>query len=166
MDIYPLTIQFSRMSEADVPEVHQLETRCFSVPWDIASYYGEACNPAAHYMLARLAGQAIGFGGMWAVADEAHIVTLAVSPEFRRHGVGRRLLHALLNIARELKVASVTLEVRMSNTAARSLYSQEGFTLVGHRRRYYPDNGEDAAVMELLLDSCESDHSAAMCDPH
>lgn len=144
-------ITIERMAWNDVPEVHQLEVSCFTDPWDINSYYGEASNPTAHYFVARNSGKVMGFCGMWVVADEAHIVTMAVNADYRRRGLGRRLLQFLLDHALQLQVAIITLEVRVGNIAARQLYQQAGFSIVGTRRNYYPDNNEDALVMEITV---------------
>lgn len=144
-------VSYSPMQREDVSAVHALETICFSAPWDINDYYAELDNPTAYYQVARYNERIIGFGGMWAVMGEAHIVTLAVQPDFRRHGVGKQLLLALLEEARQQHVAIVTLEVRVTNTAAQNLYIAQGFRTISHRRKYYPDNLEDAAVMAMTL---------------
>lgn len=144
-------IDIEGMTLGDVPQVHTLEVLCFPTPWDKSAYYREAQNPTACYLVARRHDRVIGFGGMWVIGDEGHIVTLAVHPDFRRHGVGRRLMEALLAEARQRRVERVTLEVRVHNTAAQHLYHDLGFVIIGYRRDYYPDNGEDAAVMALEL---------------
>ncbi len=89
----------------------------------------------------------IGFAGLWAIADEAHITSIAVWEKHRRQGVGELLLIALIELATKLKSHTVTLEVRVSNTVAQNLYSKYGFTRVGTRRGYYTDNREDALLM-------------------
>jgi ribosomal-protein-alanine N-acetyltransferase len=81
------------------------------------------------------------------MVDEAHITTFAVHPNWRRQGVGRRLIHALLVAATELGAARMTLEVRVSNLAAQSLYRGHGFQIAGRRERYYTDDSEDAYIM-------------------
>jgi len=144
-----LSIHLARMTVGDVPRVHVLETQCFTLPWDLSSYYHEAVNPANCYLVAWLGTQIIGFGGMWVVEQEAHVVTLAVQPEYRRHGVGRLLMTALLEEAQRRGVIYFTLEVRASNTPAQTLYTSLGFRTIAYRRHYYPDNDEDAAVMAL-----------------
>lgn len=145
-------LRIEPMTARDIPAVHTLETVCFSMPWEVDAYYGELANPSAIYLVAHLGDEIVGSGGMWVVADEAHVVTLATAPEHRRHGIGRQLLAALLQLAREHGVTTVTLEVRVSNTPAKALYAAFGFTTMAFRRQYYPDNGEDAAVMVLHLD--------------
>jgi len=81
------------------------------------------------------------------MVDEAHITTFAVHPDWRRQGVGRRLIQALLVAATELGAARITLEVRVSNLAAQALYRTHGFQIAGRRERYYTDDGEDAYIM-------------------
>jgi ribosomal-protein-alanine N-acetyltransferase len=139
------------MARADIPEIHLLEVISFSLPWEIEAYYGELANPSAFYLAAHAGERIIGFGGMWAVADQAHIVTLAVHPDYRRHGLGRRMLMGLLDEARRRTVTEITLEVRAGNAPAQALYQSAGFRTVAIRRHYYPDNGEDALVMELRV---------------
>lgn len=89
----------------------------------------------------------LGMVGLWCVMGEGHIVTIAVRPERRRQGIGEVLLVAALEAALEAGQDEVTLEYRISNQAARSLYEKYGFAQVGVRTRYYSDNQEDAVLM-------------------
>jgi ribosomal-protein-alanine N-acetyltransferase len=89
----------------------------------------------------------LGYGGFWLMAGEAHISTIAVRPEWRRRGIGELLLVAMLDWAVELGGDLATLEVRVSNVAAQSLYQKYGFAKVGLRPHYYSDRGEDALIM-------------------
>jgi ribosomal-protein-alanine N-acetyltransferase len=90
------------------------------------------------------------------MVDEAHITTFAVLPAWRRQGVGGRLLIELLDLAMGMGAAVATLEVRLSNRAARRLYERFGFRPVGLRPRYYSDNHEDALIMTTgQLDSSD-----------
>ena len=89
----------------------------------------------------------LGYGGFWLMAGEAHISTIAVRPEWRRRGIGELLLVAMLELAVELGADVATLEVRVSNVAAQSLYQKYGFAKVGLRPHYYRDRGEDALIM-------------------
>jgi len=84
---------------------------------------------------------------MWLMVDEAHITTFAVHPAWRRQKLGERLLLAFLDLARDRHAREATLEVRLSNVAARRLYEKYGFRPVGLRPRYYSDNNEDALIM-------------------
>jgi ribosomal-protein-alanine N-acetyltransferase len=84
---------------------------------------------------------------MWLMVDEAHVITFAVHPSWRRQHIGDRLLLAMLDIAIDGGANEATLEVRLSNLPARRLYEKFGFRPVGLRPRYYSDNGEDALIM-------------------
>ena len=92
-------------------------------------------------------GLIVGFAGLWLMIDEAHITTIANHPDYRGRGVGELLLNSLIGIAYEISARRVTLEVRVSNGIAQSLYSKYGFAVEGRRRRYYSDNHEDAFNM-------------------
>jgi ribosomal-protein-alanine N-acetyltransferase len=89
----------------------------------------------------------LGFAGIWLMVDEAHLVTIAVAPGQRGKGLGELLLVSMLDLATVLRATTMTLEVRVSNHVAQSLYRKYGFKNEGVRRRYYSDNGEDALVM-------------------
>jgi ribosomal-protein-alanine N-acetyltransferase len=84
---------------------------------------------------------------MWLMVDEAHITTFAIHPAWRRRRIGERLLLAFLDIAIDRSAHEATLEVRLSNLAARRLYEKYGFRPVGLRPRYYSDDNEDALIM-------------------
>ena len=89
----------------------------------------------------------IGLGCLWAILEEAHITILAIDPRFQGQGLGQALLWALLKSANRRQLERATLEVRASNAVALSLYHKFGFKEAGRRKRYYPDTGEDAAIM-------------------
>jgi ribosomal-protein-alanine N-acetyltransferase len=97
----------------------------------------------------------VGVAGFWVMVDEAHITTLAVRDYYRRQGVGERLLIEIIEMAVKFNVNVVTLEVRVSNKQAQTLYEKYGFQKVGLRQAYYTDNGEDALLM--TTDSLTSD---------
>ena len=96
-------------------------------------------------------GKVVGFALAWHAADEVHLLDLAVDPEARRRGVGRELVGAVLDYARDAHARLVLLEVRSSNDAAIALYRSSGFSENGVRRGYYSDNGEDAVEMSVEL---------------
>lgn len=88
-----------------------------------------------------------GFAGFWVMADEAHITSIASGERYRGQGIGELLLQSLIEDSVRLHARIVTLEVRVSNTAAQRLYTKYGFSQVGLRRGYYTDNREDAIIM-------------------
>ncbi len=99
----------------------------------------ELSPPTGHYI--------VGFVGFWVMADEAHIISIAVREAYRRQGLGELLLIPAIDLARELTPRTITLEVRASNTTAQHLYDTYGFTQVGVRRNYYTEEREDGFVM-------------------
>ncbi len=88
-----------------------------------------------------------GFAGFWIMTGEAHLTSIAVRELRRRQGIGELLLISVINLATELNAHIITLEVRVSNTAAQSLYYKYGFTQAGLRHNYYIEDKEDAVIM-------------------
>ena len=132
----------------DLPAVHAIELASFTAPWPPHAYRSELqTNRMAHYLVARVGDAVAAYGGMWLMVDEAHITTFAVDPAWRRQGIGERLLLAFLDLAVDRGAHEATLEVRLSNLAARRLYEKYGFRPVGLRPNYYSDDHEDALIM-------------------
>ena len=102
-------------------------------------------------LIAESVNECIGFGVIGRAGEEAEIESLAVSPSWRRHGIARRLCRDLLGWALARGARHASLEVRASNTAARTLYESLGFHEVAVRRSYYRDPEEDAFVMTTKL---------------
>ena len=96
---------------------------------------------------AEIPSQLIGLGCFWSILEEAHITLLAVHPEYQNQGLGKLLFYGLLYLAHQQGLERATLEVRVSNQTALSLYKKFGFQEVGKRRRYYQDTGEDALIL-------------------
>ena len=144
----PVKLTIAAMRLEDLAEVQRIEQASFSTPWPENAYRSElTANRLASYLVARIDGRIVGYGGMWLMVDEAHITTFAIHPGWRRQGIGERLLLAFLDLARDRHAREATLEVRLSNLAARRLYEKYGFRPVGLRPRYYSDNNEDALIM-------------------
>jgi [ribosomal protein S18]-alanine N-acetyltransferase len=139
--------------EADLDAVMEIERRSFATPWVRQAFSDELARPWARLELLRDSsnGRAIGFCNYWLVADELHILNIAVHPDFRKRGYASVLVRHILDAATLGKTRVVSLEVRLSNHAARSLYRKHGFREVGTRPRYYADNGEDAVLMDLEM---------------
>ena len=151
-----LSPRIDAMGLGDLDAVQEIERRSFRTPWPSHAYRTELeTNRLATYLVARLDGRVVGYGGMWLMVDEAHITTFAVHPGWRRQHVGERLLLAFLDLARDRHAREATLEVRLSNLPARRLYEKYGFRPVGLRPRYYSDNNEDALIMttDPLMDA-------------
>ena len=144
----PLDLRITPMSLEDIPEVHEIERASFPVPWPSYAFRQELeTNRMAHYLVARAESGIVAYGGIWLMVDEAHVTSFAVAPDHRRSGIGGRLMLELMELSVHLGARVATLEVRLSNEAARLLYGRFGFRPVGVRPRYYSDNGEDALIM-------------------
>lgn len=89
----------------------------------------------------------VGYLGMWAVIDEGHVISIGVRSSHRNKGIGELLILGAVELCMLIDSRQVTLEVRVSNEVAQNLYKKYGFKIVGRRKRYYSDNGEDAYVM-------------------
>lgn len=149
------------MRRRDLGAVMRIERASYPRPWTENIFRNELEMTARGercYLVARRERELVGYAGMMYVLDEAHVTNVAVSGDERRGGVGSRLLVELLHDARRRGCTGVTLEVRVSNTAAQALYARAGFTEAGTRRNYY-ENTEDAIVM--WLHDLQSDECAA-----
>jgi len=141
-------VEIGPMRVEDLGRVLEIEQTSFPTPWPRDAYTHELReNRLACYLVARVMHQIVGYTGMWIILDEAHVTTIAVSPEQRRRRIGERLLVALLEEAIRRGVRWVTLEVRRTNAGAQALYRKYGFKEIGVRKGYYSDNREDAIVM-------------------
>jgi ribosomal-protein-alanine N-acetyltransferase len=136
------------MNAGDLDAVAAIEAATFARPWSRLSFQQELeRNAAARYLVAEKNGQVVGYAGAWIILDESHITNIAVAETERGHGIGRKLTEALMQYISNLGAAYATLEVRVSNERAQSLYKSLGFVSVGKRKRYYEDNNEDAFLM-------------------
>lgn len=151
MDDICADIKIVPLKKGHAEKLSELESLCFSDPWSAEGIAFEADNEAARFFVALFGGEIAGYAGMLYAADLGNICNIAVFPQFRRHGVGRQLVSALISSARELSVSELTLEVRASNEPAKALYRSFGFEEVGKRKNFYTSPNEDAIVMNLSL---------------
>lgn len=142
----PLVIR--PFTNAEVPAAVTIERRVFGDPWTESFFRGELGQSMVHARVALLENRLAGYSVAWLGVGEGHLGNLAVAPEHRRRGIARALMDDLMLAAGERGVEQLNLEVRTSNFAAQGLYRAYGFRLVGLRRGYYRDNGEDALVMQ------------------
>jgi ribosomal-protein-alanine N-acetyltransferase len=141
------------MKDSDLDAVMQIEQLSFRAPWSRQVFLEELSRPWAFLdvMRATTSRNVVGFCNYWRVADEIHILKVAIHPDARRIGFGSRLLSHILDFARRHRCRLVTLEVRRSNEPAQRVYRRFGFKAVGLRPSYYADDNEDAVVMLLEL---------------
>ena len=150
------------MTLADLPQVEALDRECFPTPWPKDAFrYELTRNPHAICWVAEVETQEgnkviVGDMVVWLVVDEAHVSTLAVSPNYRKKHIAQRLMAKMLQLCKAKGAALAMLEVRKSNLAGQKLYTKFGFLVVGSRKGYYQDTKEDAILMTLpVLDDDE-----------
>lgn len=140
-------ISFSPLNETDLREVLEIERVSFPTPWSKNMFIEDISNKdRSFFIVARMDERIVAYGGFWLILDEAHLGNLAVHPDFRRQGIGKKTLQKLIEIAKSKGANLMTLEVREGNKTARTLYENIGFRLVAIRRKYYNDTDEDAYV--------------------
>jgi [ribosomal protein S18]-alanine N-acetyltransferase len=155
VDHSPTPYNLLRATASDLDAIEEIERLSFPAPWPRAAFADELDRPWARLEVLREAatGRTLGFCNYWLVADELHILNVAVHPDARRRGHAARLLEHMLAAGREAHARVASLEVRVSNQAATALYRKRGFREVGLRPKYYANDGEDALLMDLDLEA-------------
>jgi len=144
----PLTVEIMPMVRRHVRSVLRIEEQVYPRPWSQNLFLSELAMSASRlYLVARVGRKVVGYGGMMLVAEDGHVTTLAVDPEWHRSQIGTRLMLALTRAALARDARNLTLEVRVANDAAQGLYRRFGFAPVGVRKGYYQETSEDALVM-------------------
>lgn len=145
-------LTYRTMNEKDIDRILEIEHASFTTPWSRESFENELRkNQYAHYTVLEDEEGVFGYCGMWIIIDEAHITNIALLPKYRGKKLGEALLKKVMEIARGKGAKTMTLEVRVSNDIAQSLYRKLGFQNGGIRKNYYTDDHEDALVMWVNL---------------
>ena len=139
-----------KLTADDAASVAFIEEQCFAEPWSASSLL-MLTQANAFGIVCKIDGTLAAYGGMICVLDEGQITNIATLPDFRRRGLAKKVLLAMLDEARERKLSFVTLEVRESNAAAIALYEQLGFVKLGKRPNFYRKPTEAAVIMEKKL---------------
>lgn len=140
------------LAEGDLDAASEIERQCFTRPWSREALAEAIRNEASYFVVAVLeSGVLAGCAGMHAVCGECYIDTIAVPAAFRRKGVGRAMLEALVRLAEQMHAAFLSLEVRPSNGPAIGLYRSMGFDYIGIRPGFYDAPKEDAAIYTRWL---------------
>jgi len=144
-----------KLDSSFLDEAMVIETSCFTDPWSRKMLSAEIEDPATFYLAALdKEGKLAAYAGMKIVLDEGHIHNVAVAPAYRRRGIARTMIQALVAHAKEQRFSCLFLEVRACNDAAIALYHSLGFKKLATRRDYYKNPREDAVVMMLDLGGC------------
>jgi ribosomal-protein-alanine N-acetyltransferase len=142
------TVTFRNMTVDDLDDVLDVEINSFATPWSRDAFFNElTTNQFAHYLVVEVDHKVVGYCGVWIIVDEAHITNIALLPEYRGLKLGEALLARIIELAKGIGTVRMTLEVRVSNERAQSLYRKFGFEDGAIRKQYYTDNLEDALVM-------------------
>lgn len=144
------------LDEHDLDQIMSIEQACYASPWTMTQFRDELTNPVACVAGCKTDGQLVGYICFWLIADEMQILNVAVSPEDRGRGIGKRLLDYAVQECRKKALSSAWLEVRRGNQAAVTLYRNYGFRVDGVRQGYYQD-GEDALLMVMMFDQKQDD---------
>lgn len=141
-------VRIRNMEVTDLSKVTEVERRSFTLPWTKEIYRKEIVeNHFAQYFVIEVDEEIVGFCGVWIVLDEVQVTNIAILPEYRGKGYGALLFQYMLNEVIHQGARKLSLEVRVSNKAAQSLYKKFGLRPAGKRKNYYTDNNEDALVM-------------------
>jgi [ribosomal protein S18]-alanine N-acetyltransferase len=149
----PQPVSIQPMADADIDAVMEIERLSFRAPWSRNVFLEELGREWARVDIVRdvETGGVVAFANYWLVADELHILNVAVHPQARRQGNATRLLAHMVEVARLNSCRCMTLEVRRSNAVAQGLYRRFAFRAVGVRPNYYAEDQEDAIVMLLEM---------------
>lgn len=143
--------EFYRLGSGDIAEVAELERQCFSTPWSEEQYRLAFERKVFSVFGLRRTGRLAAYVAVYHLAGELEILNVAVHPDLRRRGLGRRLLGILLQVGAKMGIERAVLEVRTGNAPAIALYEALGFSRAGVRPHYYADTGEDAIIYECDL---------------
>jgi ribosomal-protein-alanine N-acetyltransferase len=144
-----------RMKEDDLPAVRTIEALSFSNPWSDSTFLGEIQNTPVSFPLVVLrkpSDKVIGYIIYWHIREDVQVNNIAVHPDFRGKGIGEALMRHVIDRVRKNGATFMTLEVRLSNAAAVTLYKKLGFDILGTRKNYYTNPDEDAFLMGLVLE--------------
>jgi [ribosomal protein S18]-alanine N-acetyltransferase len=147
---YLRDIEFTRMRRRHLRRVLSIESSVYPRPWSASLFLSELAQKTTRsYVVAKHDGEVVGYAGMMFAAHEAHVTNIAVDPDFHGYRVGTRLLLMIITEALARGSHTLSLEVRVSNQIARTMYEKFGFETVGRRKGYYIETNEDAYVMTV-----------------
>jgi len=139
------------MGPADLEDILEIERLSFISPWTRGMFKDTICSPIARNLVLEKDNKIIGYIMLYSVEDEVHIMNIAIHPVHRRKGFGIYLVNRVVEDCSKDGGTEFFLEVREGNRAAQGLYRTLGFSVIGKRKRYYRETGEDAYVMHMSL---------------
>ena len=145
------SVTIEKLKAEHIDGLVEVEKACFSKPWSTAAFQSELNHDNAYFYTALVGDEIAGYMGFHAVLDEGYVANIAVLPEYRRQGIASALLENALNIGKGIPLSFLSLEVRISNSAAIALYERFGFKIFGERKNFYSSPRENAYIMTLYL---------------
>jgi ribosomal-protein-alanine N-acetyltransferase len=143
-----LHVDIVTMRRRHLRGVLRIEAQVYPRPWSLGLFLSElALRTTRIYAVAKVGPTVVGYAGLMLAAGDGHVTTIAVDPEWHRHGIGTRLLLAISRAGIARGCSGLTLEVRVSNEAAQAMYRRFGYAPAGIRKNYYSESNEDALVM-------------------
>ena len=144
-------MQIRHMTKEDCVQVAAIEAASFSVPWSLNAFTETVEKENFRYFVVEEEGEILGYCGFLFVLDEAEIPNVCVKASARKRGIGKQMMSVLIEEAKKLGMAVLYLEVRESNTPARTLYKSLGFEENGIRKNFYEHPVEHAVLMSKAL---------------
>lgn len=145
-----MNLELNNMKVSDLNSISDVLENEFDNFWNYNVFKQELENKNSIYIVAKIEDKIVGFGGIWKSVDDVHITNIVVKKDCRHLGIGAKILDKLINIAKELKFTSITLEVNENNEIALRLYEKFGFKKLGIRKKYY-NNSDNAVIMTKYL---------------
>ena len=142
-------IEKAERTDKQISESAEIERRCFSTPWTEKQI--KSSDNSTVFFLAKVDDKTVGYGGMYTVLDEGYVTNIGVLPEYRKNGIGTKIVNKLIDFSIEKSLSFISLEVRVSNTVAINLYKKMGFEEKGARKNFYSNPTEDALIMTRFL---------------
>ncbi|MFH1714721.1 MAG: ribosomal protein S18-alanine N-acetyltransferase [Elusimicrobiota bacterium] len=147
-----MNIFFRSMIKDDIDKILDIEKKAFPDPWTREMFYSELLVEGSVFQTACIKNNdeeiIVGYAGCRYFESCAEILNLAVDAQYRLKGIGKKILSRILDILNEKGVKNVFLEVRESNTAAKKLYGDMGFSIINVRKKYYSNPEEDALILK------------------
>lgn len=134
-----------------IEEICDIEKRCFSDAWSRQSFIDEIDNENSVFIVVKKEDKIVAYSGFWYIVDDAQIMNVAVDIAYKGMKISHILMKEMIQRARDKNMATMSLEVRVSNEIAINLYKGYGFEIVGVRKQYYQDNKEDAYIMFMYF---------------
>ena len=144
-------LQISLFGKEDIPALVEIENEAFSTPFKAEDFYLILESDISNVLVVKLNDTVVGYVSFTIIIDECQIINFATKSEYRRQGIGKKIMEALIKYCKEHNVAKVFLEVRESNLSAIALYEKYGFFKVGVSKGHFSKPRENAVLMNLEL---------------